>query len=111
VAEDARVFIIDAIDAEAVQIPAVRDAYLNEYAPGARERGMVLQHDWLSPPLALKAGRSRLTFVWAVAGLDGWWGQRFAGNFDPSVEAFWRRLEPMIIGRERTFHEASSRHV
>jgi hypothetical protein len=107
----ASVFIIDAIDAAAGQIPAVRDAYLKEYAPGARERGMELQYDWLSPPLALKEGRSRLTFVWAVAGLDGWWRQRFAGNFDPGVEAFWRRLDPMIIGRERTFHEAASRHV
>jgi hypothetical protein len=111
VENDASVFIVDAIDVDAGQIRAVREAYLNEYAPGARERGMVLQHDWLSPPLALQEGRSRLTFVWAVAGVEGWWRQRFAGNFDPGVEAFWRRLEPMIIGRERSFHEAASRHV
>ncbi len=109
--EAAPVFIVDAIDAEAEQVSAVRHAYLNEYAPGARERGMVLQYDWLSPPLVLKEGRSRLTFVWAVAGLEGWWAQRFAGGFDPGVEAFWRRLAPMIIGRTRTFHEAASRHV
>jgi hypothetical protein len=111
VADAARVFIVDAIDAQAGQIGAVREAYLNEYAPGARERGMVLQHDWLSPPLALKSGRSRLTFVWAVAGVEGWWRQRFAAGFDPGVEAFWRRLEPMIVRRERTIHEAASTHV
>ncbi len=88
-----------------------RNAYLQEYAPSARERGMVLLHDWLSPALLLKEGHARLTFIWSVAGMEGWWQMRLTASFDPTIEAFWQKLRPGILARTRRFYEAAGKHV
>jgi hypothetical protein len=108
---ESRIFIVDQIDALPGQAGAVREAYLADYAPGARGRGMSLLHEWITPPIAIQEHGARLTFVWTVADVEGWWRMRLGATLDPGIDAFWGRLAPLIAGRERTFHEAAGRHV
>lgn len=101
---------MDTIDARPGEAEKVREAYLREYVPGAKDRGMTLLHEWTSPPLLMEEISLRLTFVWSVPDVDGWWSMRLASSSDSSVREFWKRLEPLIEGRERRFHQAAS-HV
>jgi hypothetical protein len=107
-----QIFIADCIVAKPGQARAVLDAYLQRYVPAAQARGMVLQHQWISPPLALAAPRvNTLTFVWAVEDMAGWWGQRIAASFDPAVSEFWVSLAPFVSERSRNFYTEASLHV
>jgi hypothetical protein len=106
------VFIVDSITAMPGQARAVLDAYMSAYVPGATKRGMTLLHSWVSPPLPLKGDRANtLTFIWSVPGISGWWQMRLGAAFDPSVEAFWSALAPLILERSRNFRDDASRHV
>ncbi len=105
-------FVVDAITAKPGQARAVREFYMSDYAPGAAERGMKLVHSWVSPAIALQGDRSNiLTFIWAVAGTPGWWRMRLGAAFDPTVEAFWAALAPLIVERSRQFQAQAEDHV
>jgi hypothetical protein len=108
---DDRVFIVDTIDARPGEAKKVRDAYRSEYVPGARERGMTLLHEWISPPILMDERSLRLTFIWSVPDVDGWWSMRLTTSSDISAHEFWQRLEPLIEKRERRFHQGASLHV
>ncbi len=106
------VFVVDSITVKPGQARNVLDAYLSDYLPHAAERGMKLLHSWVSPPMALHGSHSNtLTFIWSVAGTQGWWQMRLTATYDPSVDAFWAALAPLITERSRTFHAEAGSHV
>jgi hypothetical protein len=100
------VYVVDRLTAKPGQAKAVFDAYMRDYAPGARERGMVLEQGLLDPAIFRRGdGVNRLTFTWSLAGIQAWYGMRFAALADPRVAAFWSRISSMIQHRERTMHQ------
>jgi len=108
----ALIFVVDAITAQPGKAGAVLDAYMRDYAPAARERGMTLEQKLITPPIVLKgSGMNRLTFIWSLPSLDGWWRMRFTAAFDPRITAFWTALKPLIANRERHAHEEVADHV
>ena len=99
------VFIVDALTAQPGAARTVLQRYLDDYAPGALRRGMVLRHRWISPPPDLgDGGGNLLSFTWAVAGTQAWWRQRLAAVADPSVAQFWTALQPLVAHRTRRVH-------
>src|SRR5262245_5553480 len=77
------VFVIDDLVAKPGRGEALLCAYLARYAPGARERGMTLVHQLVSPAYWLPDGSNRLLFVWSVAGPAGVWRMKHSGRQGP----------------------------
>jgi hypothetical protein len=102
------VYVLDEITAKPGQAQAVLDVYMERYAPGARERGMVLDRVLVSPPLWLEDQPNTLHISWTVAGAPGFWNMSFQGRRNPAVKAFWDSIEPLIENRSRRFLAATS---
>jgi hypothetical protein len=79
--------------------------YLRDYVPAAKQRGMLLQHVWRNPPMAMHDGTGTLTFIWTVEGQAGWWKARHGGNRNPDVAKFWDAVKPLVVERRRNTHE------
>lgn len=97
-----RITIIDEAWPLTGMVEAYRDAYLADYAPRARERGMVLEAVLLSPPLILAEGGNRITFVWSVPDAASFWTMRFA-DYDMQ-QIWWEDGAGMAHRQERTLH-------
>ena len=91
------VFVIDDLTARPGQGEALHRAYLERYAPGARQRGMTLLHQWVSPAYWLTDGSNRLVFVWSVPGPGGAWAMKHAGRQDPAVSDWWTQEAPRLL--------------
>lgn len=95
-----KVYIHDEIVVPHTRLAQIRTAYVEEYAPGARERGMMLEGAWRSPPIDLPDRESTLHFLWSVPDVGSWWSMRLA-----SVEAkshWWSFVDSIAISRKRT---------
>lgn len=97
-----RIIVIDEVWPMTGQVEAYRDAYLADYAPAARRRGMTLESVMLSPPLVLAEGGNRLTFVWSLPDTPAFWAMRFADEATKHV--WWDRGATMAHRQERTLH-------
>lgn len=97
-----KVIVMDEAWPLAGMVEAYRDAYLADYAPGARRRGMTLEAVLLSPPLILAEGGNRITFVWSLADSAAFWPMRFTE--DDGKRAWWERGATMTLRQERSFH-------
>ncbi len=101
------VLILDEIEAKPGMAAAVREAYRDHYAPGAKARGMKLEHAWQHPPaIEIAEIPATLFWLWSVEGEHGWWKQRLSHKADGSDEredklAFWQSLAPLTISRKR----------
>lgn len=91
------VFVIDDLLAKPGRGEALLRAYLEGYAPGARERGMTLLHQLVSPAYWLPDASNRLLFVWSVAGPAGVWRMKHAGRQDPELAAWWSEHAPRLV--------------
>jgi hypothetical protein len=96
-----RIYILDEVEPLPGRIAAYRDAYLAQYAPAARERGMTLESVRQSPAIELPEGGTVLEFLWSVPDLDGWWRMRFTGEADK--QAWWSRSDTLARTRRRRF--------
>jgi len=97
------IFIVDQVIPKPGQAKAFLDTYMARYAPAARERGMTLVHQWVSPPMWLDEQSNTLTIIWTVQGAPAWWNMSFHGRRNPEVAGFWESIEPMIVSRRRSF--------
>jgi hypothetical protein len=103
------VYVVDRLISKPGQARAVFDAYMRDYVPGARERGMVLERSLLAPAIILRGNQTnRLTFTWSLADVQAWYGMRFGALTDPRVPAFWNKISSMVEHRERTMHQEAS---
>lgn len=98
--------IIDELVALPGQGKGLLDAYMADYAPGARARGMVLERVLVSPPLWMDDQPNTLTIIWNVEGAAGWWGMRLAAGADPGATAFWQAAADRLVSRARRFAAA-----
>lgn len=98
--------IIDELVALPGQGKGLLAAYMADYAPGARARGMVLERVLVSPPLWMDDQPNTLTIIWNVEGAAGWWGMRLAAGADPGATAFWQATADRLVSRARRFAAA-----
>jgi hypothetical protein len=97
------IYILDEMTAKPGQAEALLAAYMEKYAPAARERGMILVHRWVTPPLWLKEQSNTLYVIWTVQGAKAWWQMSFLGRRDHAVAGWWEEAAPMIESRRRCF--------
>lgn len=92
----------DRIEVGAADRAWVEARLLEDYAPAAARRGLVLVELSCSPPFALVDQPIALFLRWQIADIPSWWAMRSAGG-DPAVVAFWRALDRRIVSRERRY--------
>ncbi|RVT90866.1 hypothetical protein [Sphingomonas crocodyli] len=107
----AKITITDIIDAAPGRAAEVHKAYMDDYAPTARARGMELEQALISPPIYLTGQSNRLTFVWSVPDTAGFWKARLGGAGMPAVRGFWAKIAPLVVWRDRRAHEEAAAHV
>nr|WP_280236821.1 hypothetical protein [Nocardia cyriacigeorgica] len=78
------------------------EMYLHQYAPGARDRGLVLDRVLVSPPVWLDEQSNTITVSWTVHGAEQWWRQRLGASRDPAVAQWWRTADELLVDRRRT---------
>lgn len=99
-AEDA-IHLLDEFVVEPAQLPALRALLTERYLPGARERGLALAGEWVSPPVAIPGEPNTLWLLWRLPDVAGWWQMRFQAGADPAVAALWAELAPLCRARRR----------
>jgi hypothetical protein len=95
------IYILDEIEPNPGGVEAYRSAYLADYAPAARARGMTLESVRLSPPVALAGGGNIISFLWSVPDVATFWAARLAGEADKA--AWWARSAELAVSRTRRF--------
>ncbi|MDG2003651.1 MAG: hypothetical protein P8J20_10005 [Novosphingobium sp.] len=109
-----KIFILDEIEVAQPDAAQLRDAYLAQYVPMARERGMVLEGAWTSPAIELPDRSLKLHFMWSVPDVGAWWAMRLgAARADPDQDVpitgseektrWWAWVDNLAISRKRTF--------
>lgn len=109
-----KVFIFDEIVVPTSQAAKLRDAYIADYAPTAKARGMSLEGAWRSPPVELADRTVTLHFLWSVPNIGGWWGMRLgAARADPTQDVpldgdeekmrWWAWVDDIAVSRKRSF--------
>lgn len=103
-----KVFVLDEIVVLPGGAATYREAYLNGYAPRARERGMTLEHVRITPPFEWNEGSNTLHFLWSVENIDAWWAMRIGGVDGRPLDTsglinadWWVETEHLIVTRRR----------
>ena len=96
-----KIYILDEVKPKPGGVEAYRAAYLAEYAPGARARGMTLEAVRLDPPVELPDGGNTLCFLWSVPDVQAWWKMRIGS--DPEKGAWWARSDELSLSRARRY--------
>ena len=102
-----KVYVIDRVVTRPGRAREFVDAYLAEYAPGARERGMTLEHVLVSPPVWFDDESNTITVTWTLDGADGWWRMTWQGRPDPGLGQWWTRMDELVLERTRTMASAA----
>lgn len=100
---DGEVFVIDRVVTRPGCARRFVDAYLAEYAPGARERGMTLRDVLVSPPIWLDDATNVVTATWTLPSARAWWEMTWKGRPDPALGEWWSRIDELVTERSRTF--------
>jgi hypothetical protein len=96
------VYALDEVELRPGMLAPFRDALAREYQPLAEARGMTLLHTWVTPPIELAAGGTRVVLVWQLAGVEGFWRMRAQSDPGP-LDAWWRSCERFAVSRTRRF--------
>ncbi|RDI35574.1 hypothetical protein DEU38_10151 [Rhodococcus sp. AG1013] len=96
------VYVVDEMVVAPGQGRAFLASYLEEYAPGARARGLTLDRILVSPPVWLDDQSNTVTVTWTVHGADAWWQQRWAAGRDPDVAQWWASADRSLTSRRRS---------
>jgi hypothetical protein len=109
-----KIYIFDEIVVQEPRSSELSQAYIRQYAPAARSRGMTLEAAWRSPALKLEGRTSTLHFLWSVPNVGGWWQMRLgAARANPELDVamegeddkttWWRFVDIIAQSRKRTF--------
>lgn len=104
---DGEVFVIDNVITRPGRAREFVDTYLAEYAPGARERGMVLRDILVSPPIWFDDASNTITITWVLRSPWAWWEMTWAGRPDPSLGEWWSGLGALVQERTRSVAAAA----
>lgn len=81
-------------------------AYLADYAPGARNRGMTLRDVLVSPPIWFDDDVNTVTITWSLPSVQAWWEMTWQGRSDPALAHWWSRIADLVEQRSRSFAAA-----
>lgn len=96
------IYALDEISVHPDKVAEFEAAYREVYVPLAKDRGMTLEHAWMTPPVTLEDAPNSLLFVWSVPDPPAWWRMRY-GAYEPKVSAFWLDTAHMVVARRRIF--------
>jgi len=96
------VFVIDRVVTKPGRAREFIDAYVAEYAPGARARGMSLRNILVSPPIWYATEPNTVTITWSLPSPQAWWEMTWKGRPDPGLGAWWDDVDELIIERDRS---------
>jgi len=105
---DGRVFVIDRVVTKPGCARRFVDAYLADYAPGARSRGMTLCAVLVSPPIWFEEQTNTVTITWTLPSPQAWWEMTWQGRPDPTLGEWWSRIGELVAERSRSFAAAAS---
>jgi hypothetical protein len=103
---DGEVFVIDRVITRPGCARRFVDAYLAEYAPGARQRGMTLRDILVSPPIWFDGSDGQVntvTVTWTLPSARAWWEMTWKGRQDPALGEWWHRIGELVQERSRSF--------
>lgn len=100
---DGAVFVIDRVVTQPGCARRFVEAYLAEYAPGARERGMTLRDIVVSPPIWFEDDSNVVTATWRLPSTRAWWEMTWKGRPDPTLGEWWSRIDELVVERSRSF--------
>jgi hypothetical protein len=103
----ADVFVIDRVVTRPGCARRFVDAYLTQYAPGARERGMTLRDILVSPPIWFDDQVNTVTITWTLPGPQAWWEMTWRGRPDPTLGEWWSEISGLVQDRSRTVAAAA----
>lgn len=103
VVADGEVFVIDRVVTRPGCARRFVDAYLADYVPGARARGMTLRDILVSPPIWFDDDANVITATWTLSGVRAWWEMTWKGRPDPTLGEWWSRIDELVTERSRTF--------
>jgi hypothetical protein len=101
------VFVIDRVVTRSGCAKAFVDAYLDGYAPGARERGMTLCEVLVSPPIWFDDQPNTITITWSLPSAQSWWEMTWKGRPDPALGAWWDGIAELVTERTRSVAAAA----
>ena len=107
---DGDVFVIDRVVTRPGCARRFVDAYLSEYAPGARERGMTLRDVLVSPPIWFDDASEQvntITLTWTLPSAQAWWQMTWRGRPDPTLGHWWSQISELVQERSRSFAAAA----
>ncbi|WP_301123423.1 hypothetical protein [Mycolicibacterium fortuitum] len=96
------IYIVDQILTKPGKARALVDRYLAEYAPGARERGMSLEHVLVSPPIWFDDAPNTVTVTWSLPSPLAWWQMTWQGRTDPDLARWWSDITDLVQERSRS---------
>lgn len=96
------IYIVDRVVTRPGSTKDFIGAYLNEYAPGAVDRGLTLDRVLVSPPVWIEDEGHTVTVTWTVAGPQEWWRSAVNGRHDPVPSQWWETVDPLIFERTRS---------
>lgn len=100
---DGEIFVIDRVLTQAGCARRFVDAYLADYAPGARKRGMTLRDVLVSPPIWSDDQANTITITWTLPDARAWWEMTWKGRSDPGLSEWWSRIGDLVQSRSRSF--------
>ncbi|WP_410872656.1 hypothetical protein [Nocardia sp. A7] len=100
--EATKVYVIDTVVTKPGRAREFVDAYLRDYVPGARERGMTLDRIVVSPPVWFPDESNTVIASWVLDGAQGWWAMTWQGRGDESVRQWWASAAELIVERTRS---------
>jgi len=103
------IWVLDRYAAKPGRIRELQSGFEKRYLPGARERGLTLVGQWISPPLELPEQGNELYVLWSLPDEKAFWQMRFASGEDPEVLAWWRHADQLVDARERKFLGAAEK--
>ncbi|AMO61434.1 hypothetical protein [Mycolicibacterium phlei] len=105
---DGEVYVIDRVVTRPGCAREFVDTYLAEYAPGARERGMTLRDVLVSPPIWFDDQPNTVTITWSLPSPLAWWQMTWKGRPDPTLGAWWDRIDALLLERNRSVAAAAA---
>lgn len=97
---DCPLTVLDELELLPGQLGAFLDAFKVDYQPGAEERGMTLQHVWVTPPFERHEGGTTVLLVWQLDGTAGFWTMRSQSGAE-EVARWWQRCDSFVVKRTR----------
>lgn len=104
---DTEVYVIDRVITRPGSTREFVEAYLRDYAPGAKDRGMTLRGVLVSPPIWYDDEPNVVTITWSLPNARAWWEMTWKGRPDPELARWWGSIGHLVVERDRSVAAAA----